>query len=240
MRLEQGEVALARAWFEESLVIVQEVGDRDGVLETLLGLARVAVAQGDLAEARRRYQQGLTTLHEMGSQQFLAVCLEGLAALETGQGEPRQAARLWGAAEVLREVMGTPMHPVDRASYEQARAQTRATLGEQAFAAAWAEGRMLTPEQALAPHAEAMIPTPMPSRPDSAPSMRSPSFPAGLTGRERDVLRLLAQGLSDAQIAAHLVISPRTVNRHTTSLYSKLGVTSRAAATRFAIEHHVL
>jgi DNA-binding NarL/FixJ family response regulator len=54
------------------------------------------------------------------------------------------------------------------------------------------------------------------------------------------VLRLLAQGLSDAQIAEHLVISPRTVNRHITSLYSKLGVSSRAAATRFAHEHHLL
>jgi DNA-binding NarL/FixJ family response regulator len=54
------------------------------------------------------------------------------------------------------------------------------------------------------------------------------------------VLRLLAQGLSDARIAEHLVISPRTVNRHTTSLYNKLGVSSRAAATRAAIEHHLL
>ena len=54
------------------------------------------------------------------------------------------------------------------------------------------------------------------------------------------MLRLLAQGLSDTQIADLLVISPRTVNRHTTSLYSKLGVSSRAAATRAALEHHLL
>ena len=55
-----------------------------------------------------------------------------------------------------------------------------------------------------------------------------------------EVLRLLAQGWTDAQIAEHLVLSPRTVNRHTASLYSKLGVSSRAAATRYAIEHHVI
>jgi DNA-binding NarL/FixJ family response regulator len=54
------------------------------------------------------------------------------------------------------------------------------------------------------------------------------------------VLRLLAGGWTDAQIAEQLVISLRTVNRHTTSLYSKLGVSSRAAATRCALEHHVL
>jgi DNA-binding NarL/FixJ family response regulator len=55
-----------------------------------------------------------------------------------------------------------------------------------------------------------------------------------------EVLRLLSQGWTAAQIAEHLVISPYTVNRHTTSLYSKLGVSSRAAATRFAIEHGLL
>jgi DNA-binding CsgD family transcriptional regulator len=78
------------------------------------------------------------------------------------------------------------------------------------------------------------------ARSAAAPLLRSPGFPAGLTSREVEVLRLLARGLSDAQIADHLVISPRTVNRHTTSLYSKLGVSSRAAATRAALERHLL
>src|SRR5215469_6548028 len=129
MHLAQGEVALARERLEESLELVQEVGDPEGAIETLLGLARVALARGDLAEARRCYQQGLTTLQEMGSQEFLAACLEGLAALEARQGAPRHAARLWGAAEVLREAIGTPMHPVERASYAQAIALTRTQLG---------------------------------------------------------------------------------------------------------------
>ena len=70
--------------------------------------------------------------------------------------------------------------------------------------------------------------------------MKSLTSPAGLTAREFEVLRLIAQGWTDAQIAEHLVISPRTVNRHTTSLYSKLGISSRAAATRYALEHHML
>jgi DNA-binding NarL/FixJ family response regulator len=132
------------------------------------------------------------------------------------------------------------MHPVHRASYEQAIALAHAALGEQAFRAAWAEGRMMTPEQALAAQGKAMLPTPLPARLTAAPPLQPPTSPFGLTAREVEVLRLLAQGWTDARIAEHLVISPRTVNRHITSLYSKLGVSSRAAATRFAHEHHVL
>src|SRR5437660_581910 len=77
-------------------------------------------------------------------------------------------------------------------------------------------------------------------QPPAPPARETPPAPAGLTGREVEVLRLIAQGWTDAQIAEHLVISPRTVNHHTTSLYSKLGVSSRAAATRYALEHHLL
>jgi ATP/maltotriose-dependent transcriptional regulator MalT len=241
LRLLQGDTDLAHARLEESLTLVQEVGDREGAIEQRLGLAWVALAQGDLAEARRRYQEGLTILHEIGSQEFLAACLEGLAVLETAQGTPLQAARLWGTAEVLREEMGAPLHPVYRASYEQARAQARAALGEPAFGAAWAEGRLMTPEQALAAQEQAMTLTPpLRTRAAAGASPHSPSLPFGLTAREVEVLRLLAQGLSDAQIAKHLIISVRTVNRHTTSLYSKLGVSSRTAATRAGLEQHVL
>ncbi len=63
---------------------------------------------------------------------------------------------------------------------------------------------------------------------------------AGLTAREVEVLRLVAQGLTDAQVADQLIISPRTVNWHLTVIYSKLGVSSRSAATRYAIEQQVI
>ncbi len=74
----------------------------------------------------------------------------------------------------------------------------------------------------------------------AAPLAKAPTYPAGLTAREVEVLRLVAQGLADAQVAEQLVISPRTVNWHLTSIYSKLGVSSRAAATRFAVEYHLV
>jgi DNA-binding NarL/FixJ family response regulator len=65
------------------------------------------------------------------------------------------------------------------------------------------------------------------------------THPAGLTTREVEVLRLVAQGMTNEQVAEQLVISPRTVDTHLTSIYSKIGVSSRSAATRYALEHHL-
>ncbi len=99
----------------------------------------------------------------------------------------------------------------------------------------------MTPEQALAARGPVTMPTTAPAGPSSVPHIpKAPTYPAGLTAREVEVLRLVAQGLTDAQIAEQLVISPRTVNWHLTSIYSKIGVSSRGAATRYAIEHHVV
>lgn len=64
--------------------------------------------------------------------------------------------------------------------------------------------------------------------------------PAGLTAREVQVLQLVAQGCSDAEVAARLVITRRTVNWYLTTIYSKIGVSSRSAATRYAFEHQLI
>ena len=72
------------------------------------------------------------------------------------------------------------------------------------------------------------------------PAKSPPTYPDALTAREVEVLRLVAQGLTDAQVAEQLVISRRTVNWYLTSVYSKIGVSSRSAATRYAIEHHLI
>ena len=109
----------------------------------------------------------------------------------------------------------------------------RVHLGERAFAVAWAQGRAMTPQQALA--AQGQKPTPLPTTSATSP----PTYPAGLTAREVEVLRLVAGALTDQQVAEKLVLSPRTVHAHLSSIYSKLGVTSRSAATRYAIEHHL-
>src|SRR5579884_1183531 len=242
IHLEQGKLEAARPLLEESLAIGKQTGVETDAVHLALGLARLLTLQGDAASARHLYRESLDLLFECHVyKESVAASLEGLAALEAGQGAPRQAGRLWGAAEVLREAIGAPMHPIHRASYEQALALAHRELGERAFAEAMAEGRSMTPEQVLATPAPASTPAQVPPRSlASAPPRKPVTYPYGLTAREMDILRLIVQGWTDAQIAEHLVISPRTVNRHTTSLYSKLGVSSRAAATRYAFEHHLL
>jgi DNA-binding NarL/FixJ family response regulator len=69
------------------------------------------------------------------------------------------------------------------------------------------------------------------------PLSTTPDYPARLTPREIEVLGLVATGMTNAQVAKELFVSPRTVETHLTSIYHKLGVSSRAAATRFALEH---
>jgi DNA-binding NarL/FixJ family response regulator len=153
------------------------------------------------------------------------------------QGETIWAERLLAAAAALRDSLGVPLPPVCRAEYERSLAAARAQLDEQAFAVAWAEGQSMTWEQALA----ARGPVTIPRETHPTPPMKTPpTAPSGLTVREVEVLRLLAQGLTDAQIAEQLVISPRTVNTHLKAIYGKIQVSSRSAATRYALEQHLI
>ncbi len=102
----------------------------------------------------------------------------------------------------------------------------------------------MTPEQALASLEPATCsgPSSAPSSPSAivTPAPKASTSSNGLTTREVEVLRLLAQGLTSAQIAEQLVIGVVTVNFHVRSIYSKLGVSSRSAATRYALEHRLV
>lgn len=102
-------------------------------------------------------------------------------------------------------------------------------------------GELHVAQQALHAQSKPAISVPSPiAAVLASPLQPSSVYPDGLTAREVEVLRLVAQGLSDAQIAEQLIISPRTVNNHLTSIYSKIQVSSRAAATRYAMEHHLV
>jgi len=142
------------------------------------------------------------------------------------------------AAQVLREAIGTPLPSVFQAMHEFTMASVRTYLGEQTFDEAMAEGRTMPPEDLLTNPEPQPKPTLTP--PSSASVASLPQLHGGLTSREMEVLRLLAQGLTSAQIAENLTLSVLTVNTHVRSIYSKLGVTSRSAATRWAIEHHLV
>jgi predicted ATPase/class 3 adenylate cyclase/DNA-binding CsgD family transcriptional regulator len=234
----QGDAVKARSLLEESLVLSREIGYQD-IAELLIVLGREAECLGDDAKARALYEEGLSAAHEVGPSDMLPPYLEGWADLIATQGEQAGAARLWGLAETLREAMGAPISPVERASYERSVQALRTQLGEQALATAWAQGRTMTLEQALTTQRQAVLPTPG-QRSSSLTTASPPPYPDGLTTREVEVLCVVAQGLTNEQVAERLVISPRTVDTHLTSIYSKIGVSSRAAATRYAIEHHLV
>jgi hypothetical protein len=88
--------------------------------------------------------------HYLGDKHNFLTGLEGLAALAAAQAQPERAARLFGTAEGLREAMGAPLPPAERAEHDRSVAAVRTTLGEEAFAAAWAEGRAMSRDQAVA------------------------------------------------------------------------------------------
>jgi DNA-binding NarL/FixJ family response regulator len=119
-----------------------------------------------------------------------------------------------------------------------AMAHVRAQLGEPAYVSAWTDGRSMTAEQAIAA-AFAESGTDGWNGQPAAVERKGSSPAADLTPREIEVLRLVAAGLTDAGIADQLVISQRTVNTHLVSIFDKLGVHTRVAATRFAVEHQL-
>jgi ATP/maltotriose-dependent transcriptional regulator MalT len=246
--LRQGEASRAQALFEESLALFRLLGEQRNIAWSLLRMARAAAVQGDNAAAFARYEESLALFREMDDTGGLASCLKEWAELVARQGEAAWAARLWGAAESLHRVKRAHdsfILPAMDTGDEQLMAAARTHLGEQAFAQALAEGRMMTPEQALAARDELLIPDRTTAKSDmkagtDTHQKPSPTYPCGLTEREVEVLRLVARGLTDAQIAEELVISPRTVNAHLRSIYNKLGITSRNAATYFALEHQLI
>jgi predicted ATPase/DNA-binding SARP family transcriptional activator len=147
---EQGDHAAARALLEESLAIQRELGEKRGIAWSLNGLGRMTLMQGDSAAARSLFAESLAIYWELRNKVQIIQSLEGLAAAE---GRPERAARLFGAAESLREAVGAPTRGylgIFRYKVsEHSIASARATLGEEAFAAAWAEGRAMTLEQAI-------------------------------------------------------------------------------------------
>ncbi|HLX59157.1 MAG TPA: protein kinase [Ktedonobacteraceae bacterium] len=237
----QGDVAQARVLLEESLALFKELGDRQSVAQSLGSLAWISFVQGEYAEARAFLLESFAVARAVGSKWYIAACLVGLGVVVAAQGEWTWAVRLLSAGEAECEVAHSVLPPFVRAGQERAIAAAQDQLGEEVFAAVWAEGQALSPEQALAAQGPATPPPTTPARPSSTlHALKPPTFPGGLTAREVEVLQLVAQGLTDAEVAGRLIISPRTVNTHLKSIYGKIQVKSRSAATRYAIEHQIV
>ncbi len=211
-------------------MLYREIGHRKALAESLAILARVVMVQGDGAAARTLYEESLTLARELNHLWLIASCLEGWATLVAEQGQFAWAAQLWGAAESLRTTIGVPLPAVERADYERAVAAARAALQEGIFAARWAEGRSMSPEQAIAAQGKIVSP---PATASTAPA----TYPAGLTPREVEVLSLVVLGMTNTQIAHKLIVSEKTVATHLTHIFNKTNSENRAAATAFAIRH---
>jgi predicted ATPase/class 3 adenylate cyclase/Tfp pilus assembly protein PilF len=148
----QGDFIAARSLFEESLSIYRELGDRSGIALLLNNLGVVASNQGEFVTARSLFEGSLANLRELENQgNEVAFLLEGLAAVVAALASSLRAARIWGAAERMREEIGSPLPPNVRPRYERSVASARAASEEEGtFDRAWQEGRALTLDQAIA------------------------------------------------------------------------------------------
>jgi len=145
----QEDYSQARTLFEESLSLSREVGTKGGSARALGELGSLARLQGDDGQARALLKESLSLFGELGDKAGIADSLEGLAEVARVQGLPGPAAQLFGAAEAVREAIGAPLPPLERTPYAQAVASVRAHVGEDAFAAAWQEGRTMPLEQVI-------------------------------------------------------------------------------------------
>jgi DNA-binding CsgD family transcriptional regulator len=241
----QGDYGRASALLAQSLDLQREIGKKEGVAHALYHLGQVAYDQGNYTSARSYYHESLQIQRDIGNKRGIAALLEAFAALAFAEQQLLQSVSLLGAASALRQSIAAPLSIRERGSYEQLVIDLRTGLGQATFSAAWHTGQHLSTEQAIALAQDSTqlkqldIEPQQVVRPEQPPAAKQRDL-MGLTAREIDVLRLVAQGMTDAEVGEKLVISPRTVNGHLSSIYSKLGVTSRTAAARVAIDKHLI
>ncbi|MGH2479032.1 MAG: tetratricopeptide repeat protein, partial [Ktedonobacteraceae bacterium] len=232
----QGNWSSATSYYQQGLDLARGSGDKLLLILLLVGQGDAARAQGKYALACAHIKQSLHLAWEIGNHIALTAGLEALAWLCVQAGQPEHGALLLGAAHELRETMQTPLAPVYQVTYTRDLAALKAAIGQDAFAECWAEGRALLLPQIMA-IAVAQVHI---TETSSHIRERAPNTPYNLTARELDVLRLLAEGHADARIAKLLVVSPRTINTHLRSIYARLGVSTRSAATRIALEQKLV
>jgi predicted ATPase/class 3 adenylate cyclase len=146
----QGDYPAAKGLNQEALAIMRELGNRRRIAGLLNNLGSVVREEGDLAAARGLYSESLMICRELGDRRGIADALDGLASVVAALCSSLHAARMWGAAERLREEIGSPLAPIERQHYDRRVAVARTTLGDDAaFDRARQEGRALTLEQAI-------------------------------------------------------------------------------------------
>ena len=226
----RGKYAQASAYYRESEQIWRRLGRKAVTALVLREQGFIALRQSEIGRAARLLTEGLVLAQQLRRTRTIVPGLVGLAAVACEFGEYASAVRLLGAVSTQLSQSSQVLDVMIQTDYENAVAFAKTNLEAVTFDQAWTEGEALSLEQAvleavaLAAKAESVITSDQP-------------YPAGLTAREVEVLRLVAQGLTNFKVATELVISPRTVNTHLGSIYRKLNTSSRADAARFALEH---
>jgi predicted ATPase/DNA-binding CsgD family transcriptional regulator len=234
----RGEDNRAVEYHEAAVAVLRQLPGKNKLSDALLSLGWARLLRGELAPSCAAYREGLALAEASNDRMRMGRSVSGAAGLAAAGGVPALAARLFGAAAAQRDEEQIQLKPAIQAELDRLTAQVRDTLGDSAFTATWAAGRMLQLEDAVVEAKVVLAETWMAERPitRAAPQQLSGVAPAGsrLTPREWEVLRLLAAGRSDKEIAAELFISSRTASSHVAAIIAKLGVRSRTAAAAIA------
>jgi non-specific serine/threonine protein kinase len=235
LKFERAEYAEETELEQESLALSRELGNRRGICFALSGLARDARRRGDFGRAENLLREVLSIWYELGNRPHIAVTLTGLGGLAAAQGNYVRAARLFGAAETLRQTVGVaisrPELEVDT-NYTRGVATARQHLGTGGYARALDAGRSLDLEAAID---EALAPWQTAGENTHGEEGRLRAHTDRLSARELEVASLIARGQSNQEIASELVIAPRTVDTHVGHLLSKLGLRTRTQVAAWVI-----
>jgi predicted ATPase/DNA-binding CsgD family transcriptional regulator len=232
-----GDYSVAQRQCTESLALASRVGDGIGVAWSQYQLGCLALDQDDYVTARAWLHQGMSSFPEFDRLGRLYQ-LAAFSALAAAEGREHAAVCLSGATAALIERTGIQIQPTDRRRYDRWLATARQVLGEDAAAAAWADGHEMRLDQAIA---YAQAPWEPPAGTSSATEdPQSAQAAHRLTLRQREVAVLIAHGLTNRQIAAQLVVTERAAAAHVENILDKLGVRSRAQIAVWAFEHGLL
>ncbi len=151
LAISRGEFGVARSCLEESLAISRQLGEKQFIALAVSNLGVIGLRQGDYTVARSLFRESLTLDRDLGDKRSIGAELEEFGLLAAALGRPQRAARLLGAAEALREAIGSPLTTPTRAlvDYDRYLAAARAALTPESFAASWNEGRSMTLDQAI-------------------------------------------------------------------------------------------
>jgi non-specific serine/threonine protein kinase len=226
----QGDDARARARFEESITLFRALGNVNFLALSLRRLGQLALRENAPRQAYTLLYESLDLNYQIGSHTGVAGCLVGIAGVHLAQGRPTDAAHLLGSVQSLLTETAGHFMAVDRELFEALYDQTRARLGN-AFDEALAEGHAVRGKPAI------MNLVSYAAR-DSAPiEPPAPSTLDVLTGRERQVIRLVTEGRSNRDIARALTVEVKTVEAHLTRIFAKVGASSRVQLAVW-VRHH--